>query len=135
MFKLFHILYMYRLYVAEYIDNYGNGNGSLGCGYTYSEHCEEESLKMLGVAVGVEHGKIYIHCIQHKLGAYEKRDKVAPREKSEYSDEKEYCGECKVKLCRYYHSFLFFSYFLRAIIMAPTIQAKSRMLSTSNVST
>ena len=108
MFKFYHILNMYRFRVAEYIDYYRYCNGCLGCGNTYSEHCEEETFEMLGMAVCVEDCKVYINSIQHKLGAYEKRYKVASCEKTEYSDEEENGCKNQIKFSRYYHSCIIF---------------------------
>ena len=65
-------------------------NGCLGCGYAYAEEREDVSFEMRWVAVGVEHGKVYIYCVEHKLGADEQRHKVATGEKPEYSYKKEY---------------------------------------------
>ena len=104
MFKVTKVLNVYRFYVTEHVDYYCNGNGCLGCCYSNSEHREEETLEILGVAVCVEYRKIYVYGIEHKLGTYEQRDEVASCKESEYSYEEEYGGKDKIKFGGDYHS-------------------------------
>ena len=103
MFKFSQFLNVYRMDIAIYVYYYGNGNSGFGCGYSNAEEGKHIALEQLRVAVGVEHCKIYIHCVEHKLGAYEQRHQVAACEEPEYSYEKEYCREYEKILCGYYH--------------------------------
>lgn len=97
------------MYIAEHVYYYGYCHCALCSRYANPEQRKEESFEILGMAVCVEYRKIYVNGVKHQFGAYEKRNKIAPCEESEYSYEKEHCGQYKVIFCWNYHGFLFFA--------------------------
>ena len=84
---------VYRVEVTVHVDDYRYCDSSLGCGHSYAEECKDVPFEMSGMAIGVEHGKVDVHSIEHKLGAYEQRYKITSCEKAEDSDEEEYCRQ------------------------------------------